>query len=188
MEATDLVIGGEADRLGPLTPNRPTTMGLDCLPVRCSAVGHAHDYADGTKNGQTHLDDAPCPFEADGFPKGIFASCCWLRGKAAARELEAFEKDGLVELAECMHSDLTHDEAIAFAEELEHAACALELKHGDKKRKPHGAGWNGEWDAKKEDWVWQEHSTFEEAVASIREAARWYAKVGALGFGVHAWY
>jgi hypothetical protein len=36
--------------------------------------------------------------------------------------------------------------------------------------------------------IWGKYSTFEEALAWIREAARWYEKVGHLGFGVHAWY
>ncbi len=32
------------------------------------------------------------------------------------------------------------------------------------------------------------YSTFEEALASIREAADWYGLVGTLGYGVYAWF
>ncbi len=32
------------------------------------------------------------------------------------------------------------------------------------------------------------YSTFEEALASIRQAADWYGLVGTLGYGVYAWF
>jgi hypothetical protein len=37
-------------------------------------------------------------------------------------------------------------------------------------------------------WRATTFSTFEDALATIREAARWYEKIGAAGFGVEAWY
>ena len=58
----------------------------------------------------------------------------------------------------------------------------------DRDKKPKGAGWNGKWNAKEQRWDWQDYSTFEQAIASIREAAVWYEKVGGLGYGVWAWY
>jgi hypothetical protein len=93
-----------------------------------------------------------------------------------------------IRFAERMHEDMSPQAALDFAQDLRYAADALEQKHADAANKPRGAGWNGKYDSSKNDWVWQSYSTFEEALASIREAARWYEKVGDLGYGVHAWW
>jgi hypothetical protein len=85
-----------------------------------------------------------------------------------------------------MYKDMTHDEAITFAEKLAVAADRLDRRYARMARKPKGAGYNGTWDKTAQAWVWAEYSTFDEAIASIREAAHWYEKVGSLGFGVHA--
>jgi hypothetical protein len=87
-----------------------------------------------------------------------------------------------------MHTDMTAEQAAAFAGELRSAADQLERKYAGKADKPKGAGWNGTWNAKTREVEYHDHSTFEEALAAIREAARWYAKVASLGYGVHAWY
>ncbi|MFA4973887.1 MAG: hypothetical protein WC683_14845 [bacterium] len=115
----------------------------------------------------------------------MFGTCCSLRGKVAARELEALGENAL---AERMYKDMTSDEAATFATDLRETADRLEAEHQHDNPKPKGAGWNGTWDNKRNEFVWELTSTFEEALASVREAARWYEKVGTRGFGVHAWW
>lgn len=159
-------------------------MGLDNVPQRCSCT--SHEYAPGLEGASTHLKDQPCPLDGPDVPKGpIFGNCCWLRGKVAAHELEALGEN---DLAERMYQDMTCQEALAFAEELGAAADRLEQQYAKARRKPKGAGWNGQWDEHAKDWVWQTYSTFEEALAEIRVASRWFEKIGQLGFGVHAWF
>lgn len=80
------------------------------------------------------------------------------------------------------------EEACDFAKHLSAAADRLEAKYGSRKRKPNGARWFGTWSKKRKRWGSGQHSTFEEAIASIREAASWYEKVGHMGCSVHAWY
>jgi hypothetical protein len=87
-----------------------------------------------------------------------------------------------------MYDDMTAEEAKDFSGELLAAANRLERAHAGKADKPKGAGWNGTWSAKTREWEYHDHSTFEEALAAIREAAHWYDKVAGLGYGVHAWY
>ena len=135
--------------------------------------------------GVTHYPDERCPFTADHNPVGIMGTCCSLRGKGAARELEAL---GEAELASGMFSDMTAEGAVTFAVKLDEAVDRLEREHAGKPDKPRGAGWNGTFDRKSKSIVWGTYSTFEEAIAEIRTAARWYKKVGGMGFGVHAWY
>jgi hypothetical protein len=115
----------------------------------------------------------------------MLGTCCSLRGKVAAHELDAL---GEVDLAGAMYSDMTCERAREFAQELRAAADALEQRYATTADKPHGAGWNGTWNAERKEWDWQTYSTFEEALARIREAARWYEEIGSLGYGVDAWY
>ncbi|MBI5536563.1 MAG: hypothetical protein HY898_27835 [Deltaproteobacteria bacterium] len=133
----------------------------------------------------THLPDEPCPFEADNNPIGVLATCCSLRGKVAAYELDAL---GEKSLASHMYEDMTAAKAIVFAKKLLGACDRLERAHAGDAEKPKGAGWGQTYDLTKEKWVGGTSSTFEEAIATIRQAARWYEKVGRLGCGVHAWY
>jgi len=68
-------------------------------------------------------------------------------------------------------------------------ACdRLESEHQNDAEKPEGVGWDGTLDPKTKRMVWQTHSTFDQALAAIRQAAQWYDKVGRLGYGVHAWH
>ena len=158
-------------------------MGLDCLPI--TSPCWRPDAQRELPEAMTHLPEEPCPFAADDNPIGMLGTCCSLRGKVAAYELDAL---GEAELCERMYKDMSAEEAIAFAAELFAAADRLEREHAGTPDKPKGAGWDGTYDSERKDWVWQTYSTFEAALASIRQAARWYDKVGRLGFGVHAWY
>ncbi|MBN2561766.1 MAG: hypothetical protein JXQ75_12630 [Phycisphaerae bacterium] len=173
-----------ARRLGPLTRNHTMTMGLDNYPKRCDCPKHSYP-SNVPDFGATHGPDEPCPFEKDNFPIGMVGTCCSLRGKAAAHELEALGEN---RLSERMYEDMSAEEAEEFAEELRGAGDRLERENAGKADKPKGAGWNGIWNNRKKEWEYQTYSTFEEALATIREAARWYEKVAKLGYGVHAWY
>ena len=94
---------------------------------------------------------------------------------------------GEVELAERMYSDMTCEEALAFAHTLRAAANHLDKQYRRSPTKPKGAAWNGTWDAEKKEWVFETTSTFPEALATVREAADWFETVGEAGFGVIAW-
>lgn len=155
-------------------------MGLDCLPRGILRFRGAQSLGEEATEGVTHYPDEPCPFENDNFPIGMLGTCCSLRGKAAAYELEAL---GETELSNRMYSDMTVEEAGAFAIELRAATDRLEQTYAGKP-KPEGASWN-HFDGKN---VTPVRSPFDGALATIREAARWYEKVATLGFGVHAWY
>jgi hypothetical protein len=173
-----------AKRLGPLIRNPMTTMGLDNLPKQCGCPKHPHE-PNLPEVGATHKLGEPCPFEKDNFPIGMLGTCCSLRGKAAARELEAL---GVPHLAARMYKDMSAEEAAKFSEDLRLAVARLEIQHASKIERPRGAGWNGRMNAKTKGVEYQTYSTFEEALDVIREAARWYEKIAGLGFGVHAWY
>ena len=162
-----------------------TFMGLDCYPKRCPCPKHARSQRDDIPDGFTHRKDKPCPFDGDALPKGIFGSCCWLRGKEAARELEAL---GESSIADRLYEDMTAEEARDFATELHATADRLTEQHAKEDTKPRGAGWNGVYDLTTKETAWENYSTFEEAIAAVRTAASWYAKVSERGFGVHAWY
>ena len=156
-------------------------MGLDLLPRTCPCPKHGALTA---PEGLTHAEDATCPFDTDDFPKRMLGTCCSIDGKTISRELEAL---GEHELADRVYADMTHEEALAFAQELRDAVERLERAHGSKKRKPKGAGFNGHFDRDKRGVVWSKYSTFEEALAAIRQAIAWYEKTSTLGFGVDAW-
>jgi hypothetical protein len=136
-------------------------------------------------DAMTHFPDEPCPFATDENPIGMLGSCCSLRGKVAAHELDALGEEGL---SACMFENMTAEVAIAFAKELGAACDRLERDFKEAPAKPKGAGWNGTLDPTTKEWHWQTYSTFEESIAAIRIAAKWYEKVGRLGYGVDAWY
>jgi hypothetical protein len=173
-----------AKRLGPFIRNPMTTMGLDNFPKQCGCPKHPYD-PNLPEDGATHKPGEPCPFEKDNFPIGMLGTCCSLRGKAAARELEAL---GLPHLAARMYKDMSAEKAAEFSKDLRLAVARVEIQHASKSERPRGAGWNGRMNAKTKGVEYQTYSTFEEALDAIREAARWYEKVAGLGFGVHAWY
>jgi hypothetical protein len=174
-----------AKRLGPLIRNQMTNhMGLDNLPKQCGCPKHPYE-PNLPEVGATHKPGEPCPFEKDSFPIGMLGTCCSLRGKAAARELEAL---GLLHLSARMYKDMSAEKAVEFSKDLRLAIARLEVQHADKTERPRGAGWNGRMNAKTKGVEYQTYSTFEEALDVIREAACWYEKIAGLGFGVHAWY
>jgi hypothetical protein len=158
-------------------------MGLDCFPRRYPLV--TVPSVPPVPDDQTHPDGEPCPFSGDDFPVGMMGTCCSLRGEVAVRELEALDEYAL---SEDMHRNMVSYEATEFADALRGAADALERRYAVSPEKPRGAGWNGTWSTERKDWDWQNYSTFEQALAAIREAARWYEKVGSLGYGVFAWH
>ena len=185
IERTRTMASAEAaKRLGLLIRNQTTTMGLDNFPKQCGCHKHPYDPI-LPKKGTTHNPGEPCPFEKDEFPKGMLGTCCSLRGKVAADELKAL---GETHTSANMYKDMSAESAATFSKELRLVADILERRHTSDADRPQGAGWNGLWNDETKSWEYQKYSTFEDALASVREAARWYEKVAELGFGVHAWF
>lgn len=155
------------------------------MPRACGDLTHRHSGA--FPAGLIHAETEPCPFADEGFVTGMFATCCSLRGKAAAYELAAL---GETELSDAMYSNMTCEAALEFALRLRACADRLQRTYVHPTDKPHGADWGGcrrnpTTGALEE---YHDYTTFEDALARIREAARWYEKIGLLGFGVDAWY
>lgn len=147
-------------------------------------MNHNHT-TDELPKGMTHAKGTPCPFAPDDFPIGPLGTCCSLRGKAAADNLGALGELGL-NAGMYLHKDA--GEAIEFAMLLRVAADRLEQRYAGQRDKPKGYSAGGTIDAETGKITPWPRPSFEEAIASIREAADWYEKVGRLGFGVHAWF
>ncbi len=132
----------------------------------------------------THRETEPCPFAKDHFPTGPMATCCSLRGKSAANNLKALHEDPI---AAEMYTDMTAARALVFATMLRRSADDLETKYAGHDPKPEGFSYGGSIEITTGAFTPWPRPSFEEALASIREAARWYDKVGRMGFDVHAW-
>lgn len=132
---------------------------IECAPAPCSCRKH-------WRKGQRMHEDFP-PF----------------RGSEAFRALEAL---GEGRIGRSMHYNMTAEETATFAVSVGEAADRIERKHGDGTLKPRGQGRDGYWDEDRWEWIWEDHSTFEEAVAAIREAAHWYSTVAGRGLGVRS--
>lgn len=87
-------------------------------------------------------------------------------------------------LATFMDYPMTDEQALLFAEDLRRAMDRLEARYHDVLCKPEGASNNVYWHKSKTELVWKRRSTFEEAVAAVRQAATWFELVGRLGYGV----
>lgn len=91
-------------------------------------------------------------------------------------------------MAARMFEHMSAETALAFARTLRQAADRIEAKHGTDNPKPRGAGQVLMLNAETGDIGYDRYSTFEEALASIRQAADWYGFVASLGYGVYAWF
>lgn len=157
-------------------------MGLDLLPRST----YQRDDMAAVPPGMTHnARTVPCPFAQHGFPIGPMGTCCSLRGKVAADNLDALGEAGLRDL---MHESMSADRSIQFAMTLRATADRLERVHAHDTVKPRGASAGGMINGDTGEFTPWPRPSFEEAIASIRQAADWYEKVGRLGFGVFAWY
>lgn len=110
-------------------------------------------------------------------------TCCALKWDEVEHDLNALGEGDFVHR---MYRDMAAEEARVFADELCTAAARLEQQHSNNISKSQGAGYNGHYDKKKRATLWTNYTAFEQALASVREAARWYEKVAKLGYGVHA--
>ncbi len=133
--------------------------------------------------GLTHREADPCPFEKDRFPQTDLGNCCTLYAEPAYLELKAL---GLRDLAADMRDPISAEDAIGLASMLRKAVRGQEVEYSEKDVKPHGRGIAGHVDDASGQFVWTRFTTFEDALACIRQAADWYEKVGTLGFGVNA--
>lgn len=165
---------------GRLIPN-DDHMGLDNYPVRCGCGKHTYRRGMSLR-GFAHLEKEECPYEGDSFDHGI--ACCWLRGSAAAFELQAL---GNEDLAGRVRNDMTAEEALAFAGELWRFADEQEKLFSGKEPKPRGAWWKAMSIDRGNVRISEGYATFEHAIARIRNAASWFEKTSRLGFGVGTW-
>jgi hypothetical protein len=85
-----------------------------------------------------------------------------------------------------MHEEMTAEDALRSPEPRQRGRPPVS-KYQHQADKPKGAPWNGTWDPWQRVWF-MPALIFEEAIASIRESACWFEKVGRLGFGVFPWY
>ena len=135
------------------------------------------DLETTTEPLDTRVHDGPdCPFADDGFPHGL-ASCCVLWATNAANNLNAL---GMSRLFVQMAQSQDAEQAVQYARELHSATSELERRYWNRRRRPKGA--------RPERSRGLPRCSFEDALASIRQAADWYEKVGRLGFGVTARY
>lgn len=153
-------------------------MELDLFPRRKRNLRTANELPEG----MTHSKDDRCPFNLDDFPTGKHGTCCSLHGKAVVEHLEAF---GETDAANLMHANFAVGGARAFSSTLRSAAIRIEQRFANRKDKSKGVTRADGSDIETETASSTQPST-EEAVASIRQAADWYQKVGRLGFGVYA--
>ena len=66
-------------------------MGLDNIPKPhpCEVLGTKIRTEDGKIDYHKVIEAGNCKLAKSGNPVGIFGTCCWFRGKALVRELEA---------------------------------------------------------------------------------------------------
>ena len=154
-------------------------MSLDLLPRRNTPS----DTPDTLPRGMTHPAGTLCPFASDGFPISPTGTCCSLRGQVAVESLDAL---GEAELASFLDKDLLAETTPFLVSSLRAVARRFERTYRD--------GWELLKDARLGKRInpatgaitpWPDPA-FEAAMASIRQAADWYEKVGRLGFDVHA--
>lgn len=133
----------------------------------------------------THPSGRRCPLASDPLIEGYVTSCCTFPGYMAVRELRAHGMRALA--ARMLHGEeLSAADAVAFSRELEDATRKLVAKHADLATQPQGARWEPAWSPELKEWDCDFRPDFEESVAVLRAAARWYAYVGRRGFGVEA--
>ena len=135
--------------------------------------------------GMTHPNDTPCPFAGDNLPVGYINTCCSFNTEGAAKHLTTL---GHVALSKLLHEELEAEKLPCVAKELRRAADEVDERYVqpmDTFDDPILGGITG---VVKERFNPGLRPAFEAALASIRQTADWYEKVGRLGFGVKAWY
>lgn len=163
---------------------QPIHMELDNYPVFRACGQHPH--CGGALNGFSHGETDPCLSKDAGFPFGPRGACgCWLPGKTSARELAALREE---DFSGRRHLYMTAEKTLEFAGAISAAVARHEARRSGRLEDQEEAGLDGAQDAALMGWIRETGSTFDEALAEIRETARWFEKVGRLGYGVHAWY
>lgn len=152
-------------------------MGLDLTPRR-------GDRPLDNPPGMTHKDSEPCPFADDKNPIGVFGTCCSYRGNACALYCIGI---GLGGLAIALYEDKTPEEAIAFATAIRGAVTKFNEVQADAfKRAGVAAGERDKAEAEVPDVNWR--FSLSKAVSELQQTAKWFEKVGKLGYSVHPWF
>ena len=141
------------------------------------------DTQDPLPLGQTHADDADCPFANDSLANGG-TTCCSFNTELAVKALYEF---GKVDLAKALRRGLDGDDAVDLARDLRRSADTLDARYIQPEDGEDGAQTGGLTNLATGVFTPWSRLAFESALTSIRQAATWYEKVGKLGFGVHVW-
>lgn len=145
----------------------------------------AFEGADELPFGMTHPNDTPCPFANDNLPVGYINTCCSFNTEAASKHLVTL---GNVTLAELLHMELVTEKLPYVAKELRRTADAFDERYVQPMDTYDDPVLGGITDTVKERFNSCLRPAFEAALASIRQAADWYEKIGRLGFDVGVWY
>ena len=170
---------GERGWLSSLIRNANISMGLDLLPR--SSAPESSEFP----RGMIHRESEPCPYEGDGNPVGILASCCSFRGSTAALYLIVL---GMGSLAISLFEDKSPEQAIAFASSLqrateEHRRLMMDtLKKAGKSVSPSLEGCT----ARVQDTGWE--FSIDKALREIQACAKWHEKTGKMHCSVKAWF
>ena len=170
---------GERGSLSPLIRNAFTSMGLDLLPR--SPAPESSEFP----RGMIHRESEPCPFEHDGNPIGVLATCCSFRGSTAALYLMAL---GMGALAVALFEDKSPEQATTFATQLQRAAeehrrlMRDTLKKAGKSVSPSLEGCT----ARVQDTGWE--FSIDKALREIEACAKWHEKTGKMNCSVKAWF
>jgi hypothetical protein len=133
----------------------------------------------------THQKSEPCPFQEDGNPIGMLASCCSYRGNMAALYLFAM---GHGALALELYADKTSREALVLADDLRTAVKGLKetMSQAAKRSSTPVEDFLASATIQVPDVGWS--FRVEQAYEAIEDIANYYQMVGMMGFGVHAWF
>lgn len=133
----------------------------------------------------THEKSEPCPFQKDGNPIGMLASCCSYRGNMAALYLFAM---GLGKLALDLYTDKTPQEAVAFADDLRQAIDGImeTMSQAATRSNTTVQDLLASTTIQVPDvgWIFPVTKAYE----AIEDIADWYEKIGQMDFGVRAWF
>lgn len=141
--------------------------------------------ADNLPFGMAHPNDTPCPFANDELPYEYLNTCCSFSMRDATETLAAMGKVGLEDL---LHKALLVEDLPTIVDELRRTADWFESRYVEPADAGDHVQQGGVTNLVTGDPISWSRSRFEEALASLRKAADWYEKVGALGFDVEVWY
>lgn len=154
-------------------------MGLDNIPYPIPCKKLEIRVFDETEDIACEEVDG-CPFSEDDHPHGAAGYKCGYRGKWLYPHLTGTGREDLAE--KCFQNIMSPNEATEFALELNEHADSLIEKDFD------GVDWLPYLDLESGHIKYDRHSTKEETIALIKQAANWYLTISLLGCQVVAYH